>query len=42
MVVLARACGHANLADFNVEVLTSWKKEVADLAGIRYAGLGRR
>ena len=38
MQVLARACGHAHLGDFGPEDLTSWKREVADLAGIRYAG----
>ena len=38
MQVLARACGHARLADFCSDDLTSWKREVADLAGIRYAG----
>ena len=39
MVVLARACGHSHLNKFNVDDLTSWKKDIADLAGIRYAGL---
>ncbi len=40
MVVLARACGHHHLNQFSVDDLTSWKKEVAELAGIRYAGVG--
>ena len=38
MGVLARACGHSRLSDFCTEDLTSWKREVDDLAGIRYAG----
>jgi glutamate synthase domain-containing protein 2/nitrite reductase/ring-hydroxylating ferredoxin subunit len=39
MIVLARACGHHKLSEFDAKDLTSWKKEVADLAGIRYAGV---
>ena len=39
MVVLARACGHDHLNKFNITDLTSWKKEIADLAGVRYAGV---
>lgn len=38
MVVLARACGHTHLNEFEVADLTSWKKEVAELAGVRYSG----
>jgi glutamate synthase domain-containing protein 2 len=40
MKILARACGHARFADFNRGDLTSWKKEIAELAGVRYAGIG--
>jgi len=40
MTVLARACAHDSLSAFNRKDLTSWKKEVADLAGIRWAGPG--
>lgn len=40
MSVLARACGHDHLGKFNRDDLTSWKKEVAELAGIRFAGMG--
>jgi len=40
MSVLARACGHRSLAGFNHTDLTSWKREVADLAGVAYAGVG--
>jgi glutamate synthase domain-containing protein 2 len=39
MSVLARACGHDSLAGFNAGDLTSWKRETADLSGIRYAGV---
>jgi hypothetical protein len=38
MAVLARACGHDALARFAARDLTSWKREIADLAGVRYAG----
>ncbi len=40
MKVLNRACGHTHLNQFNVEDLTTWKKNMADLSGIRYAGVG--
>ena len=40
MQVLARACGHNNLSDFTVDDITTWKREMADLSGIRFAGLG--
>jgi glutamate synthase domain-containing protein 2 len=39
MKVLACACGHANLSDFELRDLTSWKHEVARLSGVRYAGV---
>jgi hypothetical protein len=39
MQVLARACGHSHLGDFQQRDLTAWKKEMADLAGVRYAGV---
>lgn len=39
MQVMARACGHAHLSEFCVHDLTSWKREVAQLVGIRYAGV---
>ncbi len=41
MQVLARACGHNNLSDFRREDITTWKREMADLSGVRYAGVGR-
>ncbi len=41
MIVLARACGHSRLSDFRAEDLTSWRREVADLVGVGYAGVRR-
>ncbi len=40
MQVLARACGHRHLRGFRVEDLTTWKREIADLTGVPYAGVG--
>lgn len=39
MQVLARACGHDALAKFSPEDVTTWKREIADLTGIEYAGV---
>ena len=39
MQVLSRACGHANLSDLSTYDITTWKREMADLSGIRFAGL---
>ena len=39
MQVLARACGHHSLSDFTPRDITSWKREIADLSGIRFAGV---
>jgi glutamate synthase domain-containing protein 2 len=38
MSVLSRACGHDRLAAFAPSDLTSWKADIADLAGVRFAG----
>lgn len=40
MQVLARACGHSSLAEFCQSDITTWKREMADLSGIRFAGAG--
>lgn len=40
MKVVARACGHASLSDFSVGDLTTWKRDVAELTGVPYAGVG--
>jgi len=39
MQVLARACGHSHLGDFALTDLTTWKREVACLTGVAYAGV---
>jgi len=39
MRVLARACGHSHLSQFELRDLTTWKREIADLTGVRYAGV---
>ncbi|MEM7156890.1 MAG: glutamate synthase-related protein [Myxococcota bacterium] len=40
MKILARACGHDHLRGMCPDDLTSWKRDVAELAGIAYAGVG--
>ncbi len=42
MAVMGRACGHNHLNQFNTEDLTTWKKEMAELTGIQFAGVGPR
>jgi glutamate synthase domain-containing protein 2/nitrite reductase/ring-hydroxylating ferredoxin subunit len=39
MKVMARACGHDSLAGFERRDLTTWKREIADLTGVEYAGV---
>ncbi len=39
MKVMARACGHTHLNQFNAGDLTAWKKDMADLTGIAYGGM---
>lgn len=41
MQVLARACGHDSLSDFTARDITTWRREMADLSGVRFAGLTR-
>ena len=40
MQILARACGHQHLKDFNINDLTTWEREMAYLTGIKYSGVG--
>jgi glutamate synthase domain-containing protein 2 len=40
MQVMARACGHDHLSKFTVDDLTTWKKDMADLCGVSYGGIG--
>jgi len=39
MCTLARACGYRRLADFCVSDLTTFKREMAHLSGVRYGGV---
>tara|TARA_R110002094_G_scaffold134060_1_gene126381 strand:+ start:1595 stop:3127 length:1533 start_codon:yes stop_codon:yes gene_type:complete len=39
MQVLARACGHASISEFRHADVTTWKREMADLSGVRFAGV---
>jgi glutamate synthase domain-containing protein 2/nitrite reductase/ring-hydroxylating ferredoxin subunit len=39
MKVMARACGHHSLAGFETRDLTTWKRDIADLTGVEYAGV---
>ncbi|MFG6159187.1 glutamate synthase-related protein [Halomonas sp. 1390] len=39
MQVMARACGHDRLDQFNPEDLATWQREMALLSGVRYAGV---
>ena len=41
MEVMARACGHDTLTDFERRDLMTWKSDIAELTGIEYAGVGR-
>lgn len=38
MQVMARACGHDRLSGFRKSDLTTWKREMADLAGVAFGG----
>lgn len=38
MQVMARACGHDNLASFSKDDLATWHREMADLSGVLYSG----
>lgn len=40
MKLLARACGHDALSQLNPSDLTTWKRDMADLSGVRFAGVG--
>ncbi len=42
MQVMARACGHDHLGGFETNDITSYKRNIADLAGIAYGGQGPR
>jgi len=39
MQVLARACGHDSISHLSPRDITTWKREMADLSGIQFAGV---
>lgn len=39
MQVMARACGHDHLSGFDLEDLTTWKKDMAELSGVPFGGV---
>jgi len=39
MKVMARACGHNYLNQFNENDITTWKKDMVELTGIKYGGV---
>jgi glutamate synthase domain-containing protein 2 len=39
MKLLARACGHSHLNQFNIDDLTTFKRDMAYLTGIAYGGV---
>ncbi len=41
MSILARACGHNRLQDFNIEDLTTFHREMSHLTGVNYGGVGK-
>jgi len=42
MQVMARACGHSKLSDFNPDDLATWNRDMARLSGINFAGMPKR
>ena len=40
MQVMARACGHSSLSEFNRDDLATWHHDMARLSGVPYAGVG--
>lgn len=41
MKVMARACGHQSLTGFNIDDLTTFSRDMADLSGVAFAGVKR-
>jgi glutamate synthase domain-containing protein 2/CDGSH-type Zn-finger protein len=39
MKVMARACGHDHLKQFNADDITTWQRQMADLSGVQYGGV---
>ncbi len=41
MQVMARACGHDDIAKFNIDDIGTWNREMSDLSGVAYTGLSQ-
>ena len=41
MQVMARACGHDHLSKFNINDLTTGKKDMAELSGVSFGGVSQ-
>ncbi len=39
MKIMARACGHTHFNQFSKNDLTTWKKEMSDLSGVKFSGV---
>ena len=39
MQVMARACGHRSLSDFDLDDLSTWSTSIAQLTGVSFAGV---
>jgi glutamate synthase domain-containing protein 2 len=39
MKVMARACSHTHTNQFNINDVATWKKEMAELSGVPFAGV---
>ena len=39
MQVMARACGHNHLSQFNQDDLTTWKKDMSEISGVAFGGV---
>jgi glutamate synthase domain-containing protein 2 len=39
MKIMARACGHDRLDEFRISDLVTWKRDMAEMTGIRYGGV---
>jgi len=42
MQVIARAAGHRRLGDLQIDDLTTFKRDMADLTGVAYGGVSAR
>ncbi|RFF29605.1 glutamate synthase-related protein [Wenzhouxiangella sediminis] len=40
MSLLARACGHSSIAEFSSSDLTTFKRDMAELSGVQFGGVG--